>query len=137
MTINFKIFLLVLVFAFIGISQVEAVECTPYKDCRYQGAPQRDSTGLIIRSNKVLSAFKKIHPCPATGLSTGACSGWALDHIISLDCGGVDAVYNLQWLPLDIKSCAGVHCKDRFERKIYALIPPLPDTKNCVNKLVK
>lgn len=111
MTINFKIFLLVLVFAFIGISQVEAVECTPYADCRYQGAPQRDSTG--------------------------ACSGWALDHIISLDCGGVDAVYNLQWLPLDIKSCAGIHCKDRFERKIYALIPPLPDTKNCVNKLVK
>lgn len=135
MTINLKIFLLILAFA--CVSQANAVECTTYTDCRYQGAPIRDSSGLIVRSNKVLSAFKKIHPCPATGLTTGSCTGWSIDHVISLDCGGIDAVYNLQWLPLDIKSCAGIHCKDRFERKIYSLIPPLPDTKNCRNQLVK
>jgi len=69
--------------------------------------------------------------------TTGSCPGWAIDHVVSLACGGADIVANLMWLPNSIKSCADPHCKDRFERKIYALSPPIPDTANCVNEVVK
>jgi hypothetical protein len=108
-----------------------------YTDIRYQGVPVRNADGKIIRKASVIYAFKKIHPCPATMLRTGACAGWAIDHVISLECGGIDAVWNMQWLPNDIKSGADPHDKDRFERKIYAASPPFQDTKNCVNEIVK
>lgn len=81
--------------------------------------PARDSKGVIIRRADVLREFQKAHPCPATGLTTGACPGWAKDHVIPLSCGGRDEVSNLQWLPDQIKSAAGTYAKDRFERKIY------------------
>ena len=81
MKINFKIFLLLLTFAFVSISQVEAIECTPYADCRYQGAPLRNADGSIQRDYKVISAYRKLHPCPSTGLTTGACPGWALTSV--------------------------------------------------------
>jgi len=81
--------------------------------------PKRTASGDILRRGDVLREFQKIHPCPSTGLKTGSCSGWAKDHVIPLSCGGVDAVSNLQWLPLQIKSASGVYPKDRWERKIY------------------
>lgn len=84
---------------------------TKYKEMRYCNGDQR--------SADVVAAFKNIHPCPVTGLSTGACPGWAVDHVIPLAVGGCDAVSNLQWLPNEIKSCAGTVCKDRWERKVY------------------
>jgi hypothetical protein len=94
-------------------------------DIRYcEGQPQRYADGTIKRSAKALMEFKLDHPCPVTGESTGACSGWAVDHIIPLAVGGCDTSYNMQWLPLSIKACAGSQCKDRWERKIYAN-PPL------------
>ena len=105
-------------------------------DYRYGALVQRNLDGTIYRDPRVVSAFRKIHPCPSTMKTTGACPGWSVNHPISLACGGVDAVYNMQWLPNDIKSCAGAHCIDRFERKIYALTPPIPDTANCVNEVV-
>jgi hypothetical protein len=77
----------------------------------------RDANGDILRRADVLRAFQKIHPCPSTGLTTGSCTGWAKDHIIPLANGGFDSVDNLQWLPLNLKSCP-VICKDRWERKI-------------------
>lgn len=89
----------------------------PFDETRICGEPARDANGRIARSSEVLTAFKRIHPCPSTGLSTGACKGWAIDHVIPLACGGCDAVGNLQWLPNKLKSCAG-DCKDRWERKI-------------------
>jgi hypothetical protein len=119
------------------ISRVFAVECTPYTDCRYQGAPLRNADGSIKRSSKAITSFQKIHPCPSTGLYSGSCPGWSVDHVIPLACGGIDAVYNMQWLPLTIKSCSGTQCKDRFERKIDASTPPQPDTSACVNQIVK
>lgn len=72
----------------------------------------------LHRSQSVLSQYQKLHPCPSTGLTIGACPGWALDHVIPLACGGCDAVINLQWLKNTIKSCSGTECKDRWERKI-------------------
>lgn len=91
----------------------------PLVEHRYAGTPKRDAKGEIIRRADVRIAFQKIHPCPSTGLQTGACPGWQRDHIIPLASCGADAVSNMQWLPLEIKTCAGKTCKDRFERQIY------------------
>lgn len=91
---------------------------SPLEEQRYCGPPARAASGEIKRRADVLAAFRRAHPCPVTGLSTGACTGWAIDHVIPLACGGCDAVSNLQWLPNGLKSVAVIG-KDRFERKIY------------------
>ena len=66
----------------------------------------------------MIAAFRKIHPCPSTGLYKGACKGWAIDHVIPLNNSGIDAVSNLQWLPNVLKSGRGIYPKDRWERVI-------------------
>jgi len=165
MKINFKMFLLILALALIAISQVEAIECTPYVDCRYQGAPLRDPDGKPHRDTKVISAYKKLHICPSTGLYTTSCPGYALNHNCSLACGCVDAVWNLSYikdeyktgyaiLPKDAKGKSrtspmgyinenGIfvnmqnYAADRIERKINASNPPQPDTAACVNQIIK
>lgn len=67
-----------------------------------------------VRDPEVRRAFMKLHPCPSTGKTKGACPGWQVDHIIALVCGGRDSVDNLQWLSVeahkaktreDIKNC--------------------------------
>lgn len=88
-------------------------------DPRYGGPPERYADGSIKRSTAVLREFQRIHPCPATGLRTGRCPGWQLDHVLPLICGGSDTIENLQWLPVEIKTCAGTKCKDRWERRVY------------------
>ena len=95
------------------------VNATPLDETRCCITPVRLADGTIKRRADVVLAFKKHHPCPVTGLSSGSCTGWAVDHVIPLACGGVDAVSNLQWLPLPIKSAAGIYPKDRWERKVY------------------
>jgi hypothetical protein len=82
----------------------------------------RTADGSIKRSTAVRAAFVRLYPCPATGEVSGACRGWAVDHVVPLAVGGCDAVQNLQWLPHAIKSCAtatGVQCKDRWEMRVY------------------
>lgn len=98
---------------------VSEPQVTPLVEMRYCGAPARLADGSIKRRADVLVAFRKAHPCPITGQPTGACPGWSIDHVIPLASCGCDAVSNLQWLPNKIKSCAGVYCKDRWERKVY------------------
>jgi len=99
----------------------------PLDETRYCGEPKRDSNGVIIRSPAVRAAFQKIHPCPATKRTTGACPGWQKDHVISMGAkhptlgGGCDSVSNMQWLPEQIKTCPGVFCKDRFELSVYSM----------------
>ena len=88
-----------------------------YRFCTNE--PVREADGKIYRRNDVLRAFKQRHPCPVTGLTTGRCDGWFIDHVIPLANGGCDAIFNLQWLPKEIKSCPGKFCKDRWERRIY------------------
>ena len=80
----------------------------------------RDSNGVIIRSSKPGYAFRQIHPCPITFKTTGACPGWSIDHVIPLASGGCNILENMQWLPNEIKTCAGKFCKDRWERIINA-----------------
>lgn len=95
-------------------------------DARYCGPAPRDADGTILRSREVLRDFQRIYPCPVNGQSAGACPGWFKDHIVPLVCGGCDSVENLQWLPGEIKTCAGTVCKDRFERRVYCRFIPTP-----------
>lgn len=94
----------------------------PLVELRHCGPPARDAHGRIVRSRAVLAAFQFAHPCPANGSRDAetACPKWQMDHVLPLVTGGCDAVWNLQWLPVSIKTCADPHCKDRFERKINA-----------------
>lgn len=96
-----------------------AVTADQITEHRYCGTPVRDNTGVIARSEKVKNEFRMEVPCPSTGKATGACPGWAIDHVWPLASCGCDSVSNMQWLPNTIKSCAGTDCKDRFERKVY------------------
>ncbi len=91
----------------------------PLVDHRYQGVVIRNLAGTVHRSPAVVKAFKQRWACPSTGLHISPCLGWAVDHVIPLDCGGVDAVWNMQWLPNEIKSAPGPLNKDHFERRIY------------------
>lgn len=107
---------------------------SPYEDARYCGAPKRDENGKIIRDPLVTAAFMAWHPCPSTGERSGICPDWSMDHVVPLACGGCDSVSNLQWLHKSVKSAAakpGFYPKDRIERKVYGLDPPVPDTENC------
>ena len=64
------------------------------------------------RSREVTREFQREHPCPSTGLTTGACPGYRKDHIKALACGGPDAVSNMQW-----QTIADAKAKDRWERR--------------------
>jgi hypothetical protein len=101
----------------------------PLREVRQCGAPARLADGTIRRRSDVLTAYKKAHPCPVTGKSTGACPGWSVNHIIPLASGGCDAVSNMMWLPNQAKSCAADYCIDRWERVYYGdphgLVKPL------------
>lgn len=127
-----SIFLLIL-FSLIGC---QAQPINPLLETRYCGFVPRLANGDIKRRADVLTAFQKIHPCPSTGLTTGACPDWSKDHQIPLACSGCDSVSNLAWIPNIAKSCSKGYCKDRYERKIYAANPPIPDTDNCKNAII-
>lgn len=96
------------------------------QDARYCGPPARDAEGDIVRSRPLLREFQRLHPCPLNGQTSGACPGWYKDHIVPLVCGGCDSITNLQWLPTEIKTCAGAVCKDRWERRVYCRHEPAP-----------
>lgn len=91
----------------------------PLKEYRQCGAPPRTATGTIKRSSAVTYAYRRLHPCPVTGKTDGACPGWQMNHIIPLASGGCDSVTNLAWMPVEIKTCTDDWCIDRWERKYY------------------
>jgi len=64
------------------------------------------------RSHSATAAFKRLQPCPSTGLATGACKGYVIDHVESLACGGADDPSNLQW-----QTVVDAKAKDKWERK--------------------
>jgi len=101
-------------------------------ETRYFGSPIRNADGTIKRRSDVLKAFQAIHPCPSTGLTTGACPGFAKNHDIPLGCGGADAVSNLTW-----QSTAAKKLIDAYELKIYQHYPPFPDTARCRFQIVQ
>ncbi len=58
----------------------------------------RDSRGRIKRSESAKAAFRRTHPCPSTGRTSGPCPGYAIDHRTPLYKGGSDTPANMQWL---------------------------------------
>ena len=70
----------------------------------------RDSRGKIARSTQAKDAFKRQHPCPSTGRSSGACPGYVIDHVIALKRGGTDDPVNMQW-----QTTAAAKAKDKYE----------------------
>lgn len=90
-------------------------------DPKYCGFVPRTTSGDIKRSAAELTKFQAINPCPSTGLKTGACPGWNIDHVRPLASAGCDKVGNMQWLAAVTKSCSDNRCKDRYERRIYVV----------------
>jgi hypothetical protein len=64
------------------------------------------------RSSAELAAFKREHPCPATGARRGSCPGYVIDHVIPLCAGGIDQPSNMQW-----QTISDAKRKDVEERK--------------------
>lgn len=126
---NMRLVLLTIILAGCAV-QADTVAVQPLLEQRYCGPPARNADGSIRRRADVLAAFQRMHACPSTGKPTGACPGWAKDHVIPLVCGGCDAVSNLAWMPVAAKAASGVLPKDRWERRIYCeplQITPMPD----------
>lgn len=71
---------------------------------------KRDAHGRIARDPHAKEAFRKTHPCPATGKTYGPCRGWTVDHTQALKHGGADAPYNMQW-----QTNAAAKAKDKWE----------------------
>lgn len=111
---------LILFGTFANLAHAQSVGEYQHTEMRYCGEPRRGKLGEILRDKTVVAAFKRVHPCPSTGKTSGACDGWAIDHVIPMACGGCDAVSNMQWLPDSMKNHAGITPKDRWERQIYA-----------------
>jgi hypothetical protein len=65
----------------------------------------RDTNGRILRSGQAKDSFKR-----ATGYPKGR-SGYVIDHIVPLACGGADVPSNMQW-----QTVAAAKAKDKVER---------------------
>jgi hypothetical protein len=74
------------------------------------GSVQRDGHGKIKRSAVAKAAFRRSHPCPSTGKTTGACPGYVVDHVKALKHGGSDSPDNMQW-----QTTAAAKAKDTWE----------------------
>lgn len=61
------------------------------------------STGVATaqRSAAEIQAFKRQTLCPSTGLRSGACPGYQIDHANPLCAGGTDTRDNMQWLTIE------------------------------------
>jgi hypothetical protein len=53
------------------------------------------------RSRSQRDAFQRMNPCPANGVTRGACPGFVVDHIEPLCAGGADVPANMQWQTVD------------------------------------
>jgi len=62
-----------------------------------------------------VTLFRKDHPCPLTGKTTGACPGWVVDHKYPLCAGGLDSPENMIW-----QTRTASFAKDRIERELCA-----------------
>ena len=82
----------------------------PVHNANRAQAVARDAKGKIARSRVARAKFKKSHPCPSTGRSSGACPGFVIDHIQPLKRGGTDSPSNMQW-----QTTAAAKAKDKWE----------------------
>ena len=70
----------------------------------------RTANGRIARNPAARRSFQAVHPCPATGKTSGACPGFVVDHIKPLKRGRADAPGNRQW-----QTTAAAKAKDKIE----------------------
>ena len=63
------------------------------------------------RGSKAEAEFRAAHPCPATGLTRGACKGYVIDRIVPPVCGGAEDPANMQW-----QTIAEAKAKNKWER---------------------
>lgn len=70
---------------------------SPHAGNKATAGAKRDAHGKLSRSTQQKNAFKKSHPCPSTGKSTGSCPGYVVDHKVALKRGGADVPQNMQW----------------------------------------
>lgn len=68
------------------------------------------------RSQSAKVEFKVVNSCPATGATKGPCSGYVIDHMWPLACGGEDHPRNMQWQTIE-----NAKEKDKWERKMCGL----------------
>jgi len=69
------------------------------------------AASLDSRSFRAEVFFKLANPCPSTGQTHGACTGYVIDRIVPIVCGGAEEPANMQWQTL-----AQAKEKDRWER---------------------
>lgn len=55
----------------------------------------------VQRSAAEVLAFKRNYPCPSTGLRSGACPNYQVDHANPICAGGSDKAHNMQWLTIE------------------------------------
>jgi hypothetical protein len=71
--------------------------------------------------------FRLANPCPTTGLTQGPCTGYVVDRVIPIVCGGEEAPSNMRWQTL-----AEAKEKSRWEkigcRKGRKLVLPTDST---------
>ena len=79
-----------------GSSAAGTSHPSPHKSNYAAGVP-RDAHGRIARDPRARNEFKRTHPCPATGRSSGSCPGYVIDHVQPLKRGGADTAANMQW----------------------------------------
>jgi hypothetical protein len=77
--------------------------------------PPATAVEATPRNPATVRAFRKTHPCPATGKTSGACPGWVVDHGIPLCAGGPDDPRNLDW-----QTEEDAKWKDAHERALCA-----------------
>jgi hypothetical protein len=81
-------------------------------EARDQASAQRKPSiaTSVQRSSAARRQFQREHPCPATGMTTGSCPGYVVDHIVPLKRGGADSPENMQW-----QTVAEAKAKDKIE----------------------
>jgi len=79
-----------------GSKNADASQHSPHKSTYAAGVP-RDAHGRIARDPRARNEFKRTHPCPSTGKSSGSCPGYVIDHVQPLKRGGADTPANMQW----------------------------------------
>lgn len=108
---------LLTVFTLIALSQFavargyRSYSSRSYHSRAYSSHTRSYSHGRIHRSAAAKNEFKREHPCPSTGRSSGSCPGYVIDHVNPLACGGADAPSNMQW-----QTTAAGKAKDKTER---------------------
>ena len=93
-----------------GHSASTAADPPSHHHANYAAGVPRDAHGRIARDPRARNEFRRTHPCPGTGKTSGPCRGYVIDHVQPLKRGGPDTPANMQW-----QSRTEARIKDRSE----------------------